>query len=394
MTAELGQRLKSVRKRRALTQKELAELSGLSVQRIRQLEQLEHQGVRLGTLRKLAVALRVRTSVLQPGGSTDTEHASPATEELWDGVRRALVAPLATVRDEDELASSDEVEASYMALMPLVDEHRYRDIAAVLPALLADAETLEGHEGRAVRARLLNLTAWLLVQNRQFDIAAMTIEQSIDVAPERGIAVGAVNAGVWSYLRQGDLDSARELAVKWADDIEPRFSTATPSQLALWGRLWLYVANVAVRDNAPGANADALALARAAAVRVGREVLYDGANPNRPFGPITVAQITAECAVITEQPGQTLAIADSLPTSIVAPTSAPRLRHRLDVANAHTQLRQWPEAIGTLKEIHSVAPEWLAQQRYARDILGTVVTERRTLTEDMRELADFVNLEF
>ncbi|MEV0357356.1 helix-turn-helix domain-containing protein [Nocardia sp. NPDC050697] len=392
MTAELGQRLKSVRKRRALTQQELADLSGLSVSRIRQLEQMEHQGVRLATLRQLAIALRCRTSDLQPNGATDTEHASVETSELWEPVRRALVAPPERPEDDD-VPTNEAVDAAYRALMALVDAHRYRDIAAVLPGLLADAETLEGHEGRAIRARLLNLTAWMLVQNRQFDIAAMTVAQAIDVAPERGIAVGAVNAGVWSFLRQGDLAAAQSLAVKWADDIEPRFSTATPSQLALWGRLWLYVANVGVRDNTPGATDEALSLARAAAARIGREVLYDP-NPNRPFGPVTVAQITAECAVISEQPSQALAIAEGLPTAILAPTSAPRLRHRLDIAHAHAQLRQFGDAVGVLRDVRSIAPEWLAQQRYARDILGTIVTERRTLTEDMRELADFVNLEY
>lgn len=393
MTAELGQRLKSVRKRRALTQQELADLSGLSVSRIRQLEQLENQGVRLATLRKLAIALRCRTSDLQPNGATDTEHASPETSELWEPVRRALATPSASVEHDDERPSNEDVDAAYRGLMPMMDEHRYHDIAAVLPGLLADAETLRDHEGRAIRARLLSLTGWMLVQNRQFDIAAMTLDQAIDAAPERGIAVGAVNVAVWSHLRQGNLDAARELAVKWADDIEPRFSTATSSQLALWGRLWLYVANVGVRDNAPGATADALSLARAAAVRVGREVLYDP-NPNRLFGPVTVAQITAECAVIAEQPSQALSIAEGLPTAVLSPQAAGRLRHRLDVANAHTQLRQWGEAMGTFREVYSAAPEWLAQQRYARDIVGTMVSERRTLTEDMRELADFVSLEY
>ncbi|MEV0359944.1 helix-turn-helix transcriptional regulator [Nocardia sp. NPDC050697] len=392
MTAELGQRLKSVRKRRALTQKELAQLSGLSVQRIQQLEQLENQGVRLATLRKLAIALGVRTSVLQPGGATDTEHANPATESLWEPVRRALVAPGEVSRDEDEPPSIEDVETSYRALAPLVEAYRYRDIAAVLPGLLADARNLDD-KGRAIRARLLSLAAFLLVSNRQFDTAALTVDQAVDIAPEQEIAVGAVNSLVWSHLRQGNLDAARELAVKWADDLEPpRFSKASPTHLAAWGRFWMYLAHIGVRDNSPGGTADALALARAAAVRIGSEIVYDRV-PNRTFGPVTVAQASVECAVITEEPARALAIAESLPAALSANTGN-RLRHRLDVANAHTQLRQYGEAIGTLREVRATAPEWLAQQRYARDILGTVVSERRTLTDEMRDLADFVSLEY
>ncbi|WP_280256666.1 helix-turn-helix domain-containing protein [Nocardia abscessus] len=391
MGADLGEQLKSLRKRRALTQRELADNSGVSLSLIRKLEQGDRAAARLETLRKLAVALRTRTSTLQ-AGHTDVEHADAETVELWEPVRRALAG-----QDErgtiDEQPTTAGIRAAYEALIPMIDDHRYTEISAVLPALLRDAESLTDHDGRAIRARLLSMTGWMLTQNRQFDIAAMTLDQAVDAAPERGIAVGAVNVAVWSHLRQGKLDAARELAVKWADDIEPRFSRATASQLALWGRLWLYVANVGVRDNSPGATEDALSLARAAADRIGREVLYDP-NPNRLFGPVTVAQIAGECAVIAEQPSKTLAIAASLPTAVLSPTAAGRLRHRLDVANAHTQLRQYGEAMHTLRQIRSIAPEWLAQQRYARDVLGRIVHERRTLTDEMREMATLVGLEY
>lgn len=311
---------------------------------------------------------------------------------MWEPVRRALAGQDGP-EVIDEQPTNQGVHAAYEALMPLIDTHRYGEIAAVLPALLRDADALRDQEGRAIRARLLSMTGWMLTQNRQFDIAAMTLDQAIDAAPERGIVVGAVNVLVWSNLRQGKLDTARELALKWADDIEPRFSRATVSQLALWGRLWLYIANVGVRDNSPGETEDALSLARAAADRIGREVLYDP-NPNRLFGPVTVAQITGECAVITEQPSKTLAIADSLPTAVLSPTAAGRLRHRLDVASAHTQLRQYSDAMHTLQQLRVAAPEWLAQQRYARDVLRTIVKQRRTRTDEMREMATLVRLEY
>ncbi|MEV2223655.1 helix-turn-helix transcriptional regulator [Nocardia vinacea] len=391
MGVDLGDRLKSTRKQRGLTQRELADNSGVSLSLIRKLEQGERAAVRLETLRKLAIALRTRTSTLQ-AGHADAEYADAGTSDIWEPVRRALAGQNAPDLIAEQPTNSG-VHAAYEALMPMIDAHRYGEISAVLPALLRDADALTDQEGRAIRARLLSMTGWMLTQNRQFDIAAMTLDQAIDAAPERGIAVGAVNVLVWSNLRQGKLDAARELAVRWADDIEPRFSRATVSQLALWGRLWLYVANVGVRDNSPGETEDALSLARAAADRIGREVLYDP-NPNRLFGPVTVAQITGECAVIAERPSTTLAIAESLPTAVLSPTAAGRLRHRLDVANAHTQLRQFGDAMHALQQLRAAAPEWLAQQRYARDVLGTIVKQRRTLTEEMRELATLVRLEY
>lgn len=392
MSTDLGERLRSVRKRRGLTQRELADTAGVSLSLVRKIEQGERADVRLATLRKLAIGLRVRTTELLDARG-DVEHADQGTADMWEPVRRALAGQDAPEPIGDEQPTNAAVHAAYQAMIPMIDAHRYSEISAILPSLLRDADSLTDPEGRTIRARLLSMTGWMLTQNRQFDVAAMTLDRAIDTAEDRGVAVAAVNVLVWSNLRQGKLDAARDLAVRWADDIEPRFSRATVSQLALWGRLWLYVANVGVRDNSPGETEDALSLARAAADRIGREVLYDP-NPNRLFGPVTVAQITGECAVIAEQPGRTLAIAESLPTAVLSPTGAGRLRHRIDVANAHTQLRQYGEAMHVLQQVHRVAPEWMAQQRYARDVLGTIVKERRTLTDEMRDLADLIKLEY
>ncbi|MBF6326751.1 helix-turn-helix domain-containing protein [Nocardia cyriacigeorgica] len=390
MTADLGDRVASVRKRRGLSQQELARVSGISLSLIKKLEQGARNDVRLETLRALAVALRVRTSVLQ-NGHRDTEWADDETADLWGPVRRALAGQADPL---DEQPTVEGVQSAYDGLRPALGAHRYRDVAEQLPALLRDADALDDHEGRAIRSRILGMTGWLLVQNRQFDTAKEALDSAIDQAPDRGTAVAAVNALVWSHLRQGNLTEAAELAQRWADDIEPKFSRATGMQLALWGRLWLYIANVGVRDNSPGMTDDALALARAAADRIGREVVYDP-SPHRPFGPVTVAQITGECAVIAGQPERVLSIAEAIPASaVLSPTAAPRLRHRLDVAAAHAALRQFGEAMATMQDLYTTAPEWLPQQRYARDILGTIVRERRTLTEDMRTLADAIKLEY
>jgi len=45
-----------------------------------------------------------------------------------------------------------------------------------------------------------------------------------------------------------------------------------------------------------------------------------------------------------------------------------------------------------LADIRRTAPEWFAQQRYAHDIVAGIVQRRRTLTPEMRELADAVRL--
>jgi hypothetical protein len=55
-------------------------------------------------------------------------------------------------------------------------------------------------------------------------------------------------------------------------------------------------------------------------------------------------------------------------------------------------MRRYAEAVGVLAHVQSAAPEWVARQRYARDILSAVITHSRHLTRQARELADFMHM--
>jgi hypothetical protein len=145
-----------------------------------------------------------------------------------------------------------------------------------------------------------------------------------------------------------------------------------------------------VRDNRPGEAKDALKLARVAAVAAGNDFILPY-NPWGVFGPMTVSMIQAENAMIQDRPDVTLNIAAQLEGRSF-PVPRYYHRHRLDVAHAYVALSQYPEAVEVLQEVRVAAPQWLAQQRYARDILSQVIGRRRTLTADMREVADFMLL--
>jgi hypothetical protein len=86
-----------------------------------------------------------------------------------------------------------------------------------------------------------------------------------------------------------------------------------------------------------------------------------------------------------------LRLASRIPEGL-RPTSDNRNRHLLDVSAAHAQLRQYDEAVEVLKRLQAESGPWLAQQRMARDILGGIVQRRRSLTQDMRDLAEAVRL--
>ncbi|MFG2815836.1 hypothetical protein [Streptomyces sp. NPDC048410] len=46
----------------------------------------------------------------------------------------------------------------------------------------------------------------------------------------------------------------------------------------------------------------------------------------------------------------------------------------------------------TFQKIRVGSPQWLPNQQYARDVLGRVLSRRRMLTSEMRELAEMVQL--
>ncbi len=387
-TTELAARLRSIRKRRGLSQRELAELSGVSVSLVRKIEQSVVHDTRLETVRRFAVALRVQTTDLIGGGG-DPEAPVALGPALWEPTWRAFLGQAAQPDDDP---TREGVRAGLDALKPLLAENRYTDVAAMLPGLLRDAYALNGAD-RAVRSRLLNITGWAFTQTRQFGLAEPVLRQAIDTADERLDAAAAADTLSWLYLRQGMLEDARRLVTRWADEIEPRFSRATTAELAGWGRLLMRVSSVAVRDNRPGEAEDTIKLARAAAVRIGHEAMSDTSTA-RTFGPATVAMMRAENAAVVDQPDKVLQIAERIPAGMLHTNGAGRNRHHLDVASAYASTRRIPEALAVLGDLSNHSPQWLSQQRYAKDILTRVFSRRRTLTADMRALADAVGVAY
>ena len=132
-----------------------------------------------------------------------------------------------------------------------------------------------------------------------------------------------------------------------------------------------------------------LQLARAAAVRTGRE-LSRGDVRLSSWGPVTVAYKAAERDIILDRPDSVLEAAERL--SHAGRGGTEYHRHRLDVAKAYVMKRQHGRAVEVLGDVHAEAPEWLSQQRYAADIMTDVIGRRRTLTPQMRVLADAVGV--
>ncbi|MEU1132382.1 helix-turn-helix transcriptional regulator [Streptomyces sp. NPDC005900] len=380
-TTDVGARLRDLRKRRGLSQRELATASGVSLSTISKLEQGATTGdVRLETVHHLATALRVTTTRL-----LRRDPAGPGLAPgAWRPLQQALESPPAQLSDEAHVQPvADGLDAARSAFL----DKRFSDFVTLAVPLLRDADALDHDtEGRALRSHLLQLAGSVLTQVHAYESAEAALSRALDASPDRLRAASVVTTRVWLLIRQGRFDDARTMAIQWADDLEPRMSRATGDELAAWGWMLLQVAATNLRDSRRGEAADALRLAHAAAVLTGRE-LPPGKERLATWGPRTVAYKTAERDVILDRPDAVLRTAERL--SAAGPVEGTEHhRHRLDVARAHVKMRQHSEAVGVLREVHAAAPEWLAQQQYARDILSDVVDRRRTLTPDMRKLSE------
>ncbi|WP_234312931.1 helix-turn-helix transcriptional regulator [Streptomyces seoulensis] len=188
MSANLGQRLRDTRKRRGLSQRELSKLSG----------------VPLSLIRKLAHALKIPTTQLV------TEHAEtpagPDTANHWAPVHTALTATPQPTDDAPEAPTYNGVRDALHAATPLFSTDRFDALRTVLPPLLRDTETLTQTDPRArpLRARLLELTGWLMTQTRQFDAAELALERALDHVQ----AAATINTQWWLLLRRGKLAQA------------------------------------------------------------------------------------------------------------------------------------------------------------------------------------------
>ena len=111
------------------------------------------------------------------------------------------------------------------------------------------------------------------------------------------------------------------------------------------------------------------------------------------FGPATVAMKRVENAVVDDRPDMALRLTGEVPRGLGA-TSDNRNRHLLDVVAAHLALRRYDAAFEILMTLSREAGPWLVEQRMARDLLGRIVGRRRTLTSEMRGLADLMQLEY
>ncbi|MCX4668980.1 helix-turn-helix domain-containing protein [Streptomyces sp. NBC_01381] len=403
--SSLRENVRDLRRRAGWSQEELANEANLSVGTIRKIEQ--GGDARVETLHMIARALGTTTSSLFATESPDPVHASAGDGPKLTELRRALMPPigLAEVLTEPEQAAGlPSIQRDIDDSHSLYHADRYDSVAKKLPGILraAEAAVILSEEGEAhqraiiTRASAFLLAGKYLTQVRRYDMAYHALSQGIRDARETGqvqiAATGVVGMG-WLLLRQDRFDEAERLATVTAAEVEPRISSASPGELAVWGELLQRVASAAMRNNRPDVAREARRMTATAASALNEEHVNFHEHWTT-FGPVTAeAKAIEDLALIGDARG-VLRRADEGPVGRKAvkrfgrPSANNWDRHRLDVAYAHARLGSHQDSMEELNTILRTSPEWLKHQSMARYVMLDILAHRkRTLTQDMRRMA-------
>ncbi|MFV2086083.1 helix-turn-helix domain-containing protein [Micromonospora sp. LOL_021] len=399
--ATIGDNIAQVRRRQSITQEQLAAAAGVSTETIRKLETNQRTTPRIATLHAIARALGVPTTTLLGDASTGAARRERGHRPLaLLDLRRVLIparGPAGYIADEVPALPAAGVPGRLAEADRAYHQGDYAAALAVLPPLIAGARHAVENADDANRpaayrtlARTYDLTSSLLIQVRAVDLAYQAVNAAQDAAASAGdelLSATTVKRMSWLLLRQGRLTDAERLAIATADSVEPRISRATPDELAVWGWLMMAAAAASARDNRPDDAAAQLDAAAAAAARLGsRPVSAGHLTIVGGMRSTKVDMMRAEAAAVAGEPRRVLDLATNVRRGGAERTSW--RRHRLDVARAHAELRDWSEATAVLSELAADAPVWLRHQRYARDTVRMITTSRRrAMGQELAKLA-------
>jgi transcriptional regulator with XRE-family HTH domain len=397
----IGDQISRLRYQRTpkMTQAELAERAGVSVDLIAKLEQGAKQTTLLTTLHKIAAALDVDVTVLL---------GRPAQIELdrddQDGgllaIRRAIIA----ISEDDDAVPLEELRQSARYAWAAYWTNRFDTLGSLLPEFItaarATSRAAPSPDVFAMTSDAYCVCASMLTLLGHVDLGYLAMERAVAAADRlddelrRAATTGYMS---WLLLHQtGTVDQAHQLAVAEADRFEPKFGTATPEQITVWAGLLVCGAVAAARDAKPDEADDLLNLAEAACVRLdgaGRRGV-SGLPPVvvQPVGMPQVIMQGVDTSVVTGRPGRALEIAKRMPPDADLPLAA-RARHLADVAYAQANLGRDRDATETLLGIERMAPHWMRYQAYPRTIVRELLErERRARTPQLRALAARLNV--
>jgi transcriptional regulator with XRE-family HTH domain len=388
----LGRKIAAERRRRGLSQPELARMVDRSVAWVSQVERGVRKVDRMSVLETLATALDIPLAELAaeaPVVAAVTEEAPGAADLrlVLSGVY-SLRALLNGHHDPPVLA---DLRSGTGQAWELTHAGRYAELASLLHGLVSDLETAARALPEADRAEASELMATTyqacsaaLAKLGEPEAAWIAADRAMAAAERAGnpllVAAGAFRL-VHVFLAARHYDQAEETARTTANALAHLASDGDPQAASLWGGLTLQRAVTAARRGDPDAAYRHLEQASQAAARVG-----EGRNEfNTEFGPANVAVHEIAVAVELGDAGRALRAAATVDaTGLSAERQA---RMLIDVARAHAQRRQVTEAIAALTEAERISAELARSHEQVRQLVSDLLTMQDPPSPELRDLA-------
>jgi transcriptional regulator with XRE-family HTH domain len=377
----LGDRIAQIRRRRSMTQEDLADRAGISADVIRKLEQNRRTSAAIRTLHAIARALEVETSELLRE-ATELDHEDNGDTPQLLRLRRILTPSLADGGEDQTPPDNETLRSQVLTATRAYQDSRYKVALGHLAALLNGAEIAASvREDDSTTNRLLAhayiTAARTLIQLRHEDLGYEAVRRSLLFAEKVGDEVLYATCGDglnWVLIRQARFGEAEETAKKLAASIEPRISSTDQVRLGTWGRLQIQASSAAARNNRPKQAADYLSLARTAATRLGGSQV--SLEPYQTmFGPDIVSAIEVETAMVFGEPDRALHLAESVPIQKWDWGSTWE-RHLLTVTEAQIENRRYADAVQAIMAVRETSAEWLVNQRLARRLVCDLLDSR------------------
>jgi transcriptional regulator with XRE-family HTH domain len=362
--SEIGQRIYELRTERIprLTQRELAERAGLSVDLIQKLEQGRKTTAKITSLSAIAGALDVDlTAILSKPTHLESVPDSGGLLEL-----RRVLTPV--VDELGEPAPLEELRAAVVQAWAAYWKGDYDVLAAFLPGVIASAG---GPAAADVLAEACQIAASTLVHLGHSDLSMVAVDKALAVVDDQLLRAAVVATRAWVLMNQTRAGDALTVAVREADAMEPR-RRARQAEVSMWGNLLVTAATAAARAGDDAEAQDLLRVAHGAAVRLGE----DRNDYQTAFGVGQVVMQRVDAAVVAGDFVRALDVAAEMPAQSTLGLAA-RARHKTDVAHAHASLGRFGEAERIMLDVERTAPRWMRYQVFPRTVVGELLNARR-----------------
>jgi hypothetical protein len=370
----LGRKLADARKRRGLSQPELARMIDRSVAWVSQVERGVRRIDRMSVLEILADALGIPLAEL----AAESPVVAAVNEEQPGAAGLRLVLSgawsLRAMLNGHDVPLMDEVRGKVERAWSLAHEARYADLADLLGDLVPELESGARAVAPEERPGMFELLA-SAYQACSAALAELDEPEAAWIAADRGMAAAEragnpllVAAGAFRlvivFIGARYYAQAAEVTRTAADALWHIADNGTPEAMSMWGALTLQRAVTAAHLGDAQAACEFLDRAPPAAERVG-----PGRNDyNTEFGPANVALYEIAVAVELGDAGRALRVASALDASGLSPER--RARMLIDVARAHAQRRQVADAVAALAEAERLTPEQVHAHALVRQVVA------------------------